>query len=238
MKKLRFRQKVNEFKNGFYQGKRYEKILAVSIANGFILEFIYLTISALLITVVLFFYSNIVFYCILLLICLNVLLISCNRLLVQNKIASIITSIFSKFTIKLIFRLSKYGFVITKKDWKKIKKLDRKLYNDMWKNNYYQGYCYYYSRSLALYLKDAKLMYCSIEKDGIDISHAVILKDGVVFDTNLRIHCDLNEYLEDNNAKVFCIYSSNEYGKKSFFDDIRENLINYCKNNSVYCNPQ
>ena len=81
----------------------------------------------------------------------------------QNKVLSKITPLISNLTIKFVFWLSKNGSVISKNDWKDLKKNDRRLYNNLKKKKKYYGHCYYFSRALALKIKEAKLLYCSIK---------------------------------------------------------------------------
>ena len=233
MKNLKFLQKLYEFKNEFYNGKKRQKIIALIITNIFLIEIIYLIFS--IICIILFYFCNnkLLPSCIIILVCLNIIII-----IMQNIVLSKITPLISNLTIKFVFWLSKNGSVITKNDWKDLKKNDRRLYNNFWRNKKYYGHCYYFSRALALKIKEAKLLYCSIKKDGEDISHAVILKGDVVFDTNLRMHCNLAEYIEENEAKIYKIFSKDEYEKSSFFDDIRDDLVKYCFSNNIYCTPQ
>ena len=231
MKKVKFRQKIRKFKREFYYGKERQKVLAIYFANILTTEIIYLIFSVICTVICCIAFKQLLMSCITILICGNIIIMS-------PKVLSKIVSVISHFTIKIVFRLSRYGVVITKKDWKKIKKRDYELYRKIWKSKVYYGHCYFFSRALALHLKNAKLLYCSIRKDDEDISHAVILKNGVVFDTNLRMHFDYKEYLEKNNATIYKVFEKEEYCKKDFFDNIREDLIEYCNENDIYCSPQ
>lgn len=143
------------------------------------------------------------------------------------------------FTAKLVnYTLGRYGRVVTKKDWKNIKKRYYKMYKKIWSKEAIGG-CYFFSWVIALNLKDAKLMYCAV--DGSEeprISHAVILKDNCVYCTNCRRHFNLEEYKEITNASIYKIFSEKEYRNKKFFDNIKEGLVKWCKENNVYCDPQ
>lgn len=133
----------------------------------------------------------------------------------------------------------KYGRVVTKQDWEHIKKQDYKLYKEVNSEEESGGYCYYYSRAIALHLKDAELMYCSIEgEDGEDSAHAVILKNNCVYCTNARRHFDLEEYKNEFGVKLYKIFSEKEFVSITFFDDIREDFTKWCAENEVYCEPQ
>ena len=115
------------------------------------------------------------------------------------------------FTAKLVnYTLGRYGRVVTKKDWKNIKKRYYKMYKKIWSKEAIGG-CYFFSWVIALNLKDAKLMYCAV--DGSEeprISHAVILKDNCVYCTNCRRHFNLEEY--KNNEEEVVILSVTKNG--------------------------
>lgn len=158
----------------------------------------------------------------------------------------IILAYFTKFfkatgwlSYKLLFKLfGRYGKVVSKADWKSIKKQwPRKEYKEAISKKSC-GYCYFYSWAIAQHLKDAKLMYCSQTlKDG-PTAHAVIVKDNCVYDTNNRRHHNYDEYIERYNIVVYKMFSEEEYRTETFFDDIRPEFVEWCAKNNVYCNPQ
>lgn len=130
------------------------------------------------------------------------------------------------------------GKVVTKQDWINIKKSDIEFYRELLAPDSI-GYCYYYSRELALLLKDAKLMYCSIEiENGEKSGHSMILKDDSVYSTNSRQHCYLEAYQKMSGFEIYQIYSREEYAKEDFFDNIREGFVKWCEERNVYCDPQ
>ena len=141
----------------------------------------------------------------------------------------------SYLTLKIIlFFFGRYGRVVTKKDWKNMKKYGRKLYKLIWSNKSY-GHCYDISRAIAVHLSDVQLMYCAIScKDGSLTCHSVIVKNNSVFDTNLKIHENYDEFIEDRKAIVYKFFSYEEYIKESFFNDIEDDLLKWCINNNVY----
>ncbi len=151
--------------------------------------------------------------------------------------------LFCKF-VPLSFKLNvyffgRYGKVVTKKDWKKIKKNCHKFYRDMWWSKKYAGHCYWYSWFIALFLKDAELMYCSIVKEnGERTGHSVIVKNNCVFDTNQRQHYELETYKKNVEVIVYKMFSEKEYKKGTFFEDIKEDFMKWCKENNSYCGPQ
>ena len=144
----------------------------------------------------------------------------------------------AKTSFKIVQKLLIYGRVVTKKDWKNIKKYSDKEGYKILRTSKSKGYCYFYSRIIALYLKDAYLMYCSIESEDHFTAHAVVLKDNCVYDTNYRTHCDYDEYIKKEKATIYKIFSADEYRKKTFFDDIREDFKKWCAERDVYCDPE
>ena len=132
----------------------------------------------------------------------------------------------------------RYGNAIGRKEWHEIKRTDPMLYNAIWKSNCYQGHCYYFSRKLAMHLQGAEVWYLSIKQNGEYISHAVIFKDGYIFDTNARMNIPYKEYMALNKAIIYKRFTKEEFEKEDFFNSIREDLIAYCREHNVYCNPE
>ena len=138
---------------------------------------------------------------------------------------------------KLLFYLfGRYGKVVTRQDWKNVKKYGKVLYKDLFSKESY-GHCYYYSRALAMYLEDAQLMYCSIPAAGEITGHSVIVKNNCVYDTNDRRHYDYEEYIK-KEVEIYKFFSEEDYRKESFFDDIRQDFVEWCAERNVYCSPQ
>lgn len=145
----------------------------------------------------------------------------------------------SRFSTVLLFKLfGKYGRVVTKEDWKNIKKANPKLYKELCTNKS-RGGCYFYSWTTALFLKDAELMYGSFKcSDGSLSGHAVIVKNNCVYDTNHRLHYDIEEYMQLLDFDVYKMFSEKEYRTKDFFDNIRDSFVQWCAERNVYCDPQ
>ena len=140
-------------------------------------------------------------------------------------------------TFKILQHLLRYGKVVTKKDWKNVKKYYKRLYKDLTSKKSY-GFCYFYSRALALYLEDAQLMYCAILVEGRPSGHSVIVKNNCIYDTNDKKHYEYDEYIKDNYVLIYKMFSRDEYEKESFFDDIRQGFVEWCKENNAYCDPE
>lgn len=149
---------------------------------------------------------------------------------------------FSK-TIQISARIfdyffARYGRVVSKDDWKQIKKKNKKSYKFILSKKYF-GNCYYVSWILALHIEDAKIMYCSVAaKEGGQTAHAVVVKNNCVYDTNKKKHFDYDEYIKMSKAEVYKIFDKDVYAKKSFFDDIRQDFVDWCAERNVYCDPQ
>lgn len=144
-----------------------------------------------------------------------------------------------KFSCKLFFKLfGRYGKVVSRDDWKDIKKYwPREEYKEVISKKSC-GYCYFYSWAIIQQLEDAQLMYCSQKINGKLTAHAVIVKNNCVYDTNLRRHFDYNQYVEFYDIVIYKMFSEKEYRTETFFDDIRPGFVEWCEKNNVYCNPQ
>ncbi len=139
-------------------------------------------------------------------------------------------------TTKILFNFfGKYGYCVSKTDWKFIKKNSPEVYKFL-KSRKSIGTCYLSSWLIAIHLKDAELMYLGYgdSKDSLT-GHAVVVKGNIVYDTNARMHFYIHEYIEEYNAKVFKIYVAKTFKKKSFFEDIREEFTLWCSQNKIHC---
>lgn len=142
--------------------------------------------------------------------------------------------LFLDISLEIVLRrYGRFGPVITKKDWERIKKKNPKLYRKA-NSKASLCHCYDYSRKLAMYLKNAKLMYCAtIHHEDGKTAHAVILKNGYVYDTNLRQHVELEYYVELLDVIVYRTFSKSEYQDEDFFDNIKDDFASWCRQNDV-----
>ena len=132
----------------------------------------------------------------------------------------------------------KCGKVVSKEDWDRIRRVDKKLY-DFINDERNIGHCYYMSWVLALLIEDASIMYCSANSvEGIRTGHATVIKNGYVYDTNLQRHFELKEYLEMYEVEIYKVFTKREYQSKDFFDSIRKDFIAWCQEQGAYCDPQ
>lgn len=226
MKKIR--KDLKEMKEGFLSAKLKEQFPAYMFAN-----FIFITI----VFTILYSISAIV-YSISENVGIGMIAISIIFLFVFefwdrafSKTIPISAKIFEHF-------FARYGRVVTKDDWKRIKKQNKEAYKFIWDKKHI-GHCYFVSRVLATWIEDAKVMYCSIatKNDG-QTAHAVIVKNNCVYDTNNRKHYDYDEYIERFKVEVYKIFGKEAYYKESFFDDVRQGFVDWCAERNVYCDPQ
>lgn len=138
---------------------------------------------------------------------------------------------------KILQYLLRYGKVVSPKDWKNLRKKHRKLYKAL-RTKRSCGYCYLFSCALAICIKDAEVLYCTIQIDGQPSGHSVVLKNNCIYDTNQKKHYSYEFFLEDSGAEVYKIFTKDEYAKRSFFDDIRPGFVEWCKERNAYCDPQ
>ena len=223
----KLRQRITEHKNDFFEAKAETEVRVVNWFNFYLITAIELlfAIVGLILTV-----CNLPIIAIVLLI----LTFIWYLFMINTKMFRMT----GKLSYRLLFYLfGRYGKVVSKKDWKNIKKHCKKFYKEAFSKKSL-GHCYYYSWGIAEFLQDAQLMYCSIMlKDGPSM-HSVIVKNNCVYDTNQKRHFNYDEYIELYEAKVYKMFSREEYCKKSFFEDIRKDLVEWCTKNNVYCDPQ
>lgn len=224
----KFRQRILEIKEGFLSGKCDESYPAYMLANStfiFVIFLISYTISAIVHN-----YFKIVG---------GSMLVISIILFFVFEFSDRAFSKTIKYSGKIFTRIfGRYGKVVRKDDWKRIKKKNRDAYKFIWdKNNI--GHCYMVAWVLSLWIEDAKLMYCSVKrKQGDWTAHAVVVKNNCVYDTNLRNHYDYDEYIKIFEAEVYQIFEEETYCKKSFFDDVRQGFKEWCAERNVYCDPQ
>lgn len=225
----KIRKTFLEVREGFLDAKSTKAYYAYFFAN--VIFIIGVGIATILLSSILLFYNQkqLFFYITI------ATIILCSFFYINTKAFISVVPFSSEILTRLFGR---YGRVITKNDWENIKKYCPIIYEKALsgKSN---GHCYFYSWAIALYLKNAKIMYCSVRrKNGEDTGHAVIVKKGCVYDTNRRQHYDLKEYKKMFHVKVYKFFSREEYATIDFFDNIREGFADWCAKNNVYCDPQ
>lgn len=225
----KFRKQLLEIKEGFLDAKSEKRFASIILANSLFLSFITSTIICMS-TIFCLFNLEMVHYTITICTLLLFIFFELNRKAFYLLIP---------FSRKILYRLfGRYGRVVTKKDWANIKKNCPKVYRRV-RSKKSIGYCYFYSWWIALFLDDAKLMYCIIQgRNEIPVAHAVIVKNNCVYDTNFRNHFDLEEYIDWYKVKIFKTFDKEEYSNTKFFDEIRDDWVKWCNEQNVECKPQ
>lgn len=225
----KIRKTFLEVREGFLDAKSTKAYYAFYFANVIFIIGVG-TIIILLSSILLFYGQKTLFFYIA--ICTIIL---CMFFHINTK-AFVSTVPFSSGILTRLF--GRYGRVVTKKDWENLKKYCPIIYKDALSDKS-NGHCYFYSWAIALYLKNAKIMYCGVRrKKGDYTGHAVIVKKGCVYDTNRRQHYDLKEYKKMFHVKVYKLFSRKEYATIDFFDNIRRDFADWCEKNNIYCDPQ
>ena len=141
---------------------------------------------------------------------------------------------------KIHFFLMKYvtlnGKALKKDEWKKIKRKDKQLYKDLLSEEC-DNKCYIYSLEIARMFEDSILIWGAVhnifsEKEYF-CAHAVILRNGYVYDSNIHQSIKYEEYQKLFKLKVFKKYTSCEYLKSDFRVHERVDFRKWCKENNV-----
>ena len=155
----------------------------------------------------------------------------CNELIETKKIMEV-----NKVEIKTPFqiRTEKMEFLIRKFVSKNGKALG--LYNDLL-NDKCNYCCYYYSLEIAKIIKDSTLIWGAIEdvfEDGHRFcAHAVILRNGYIYDSNLRQSEKYEDFIKLYNFKFYKQWNYDEYSGKDFRKSERAEFKKWCKENNV-----
>ncbi len=132
--------------------------------------------------------------------------------------------------------VSLHGKALGKKEWKKIKQHDIGLYNDLLSDEC-EHCCYFYSLEIALIIKDSTLIWGAIEEpleDGHNYyAHAVILRNGYIYDSNMHMSEKYSDFCKLYNFKTYKQWKYNEYSIKNFRDSQREEFRKWCQENNV-----
>lgn len=226
---MKIRKNFAEVKKDFLRGKEYAFWIIYEWLRFILISSVYLLIS---IIIFLLFSFGILKEVYALIMCF-IQIIAYDLFIFYKPAQKLIQPI----AFELIKHITKYGYVVTRSDWKRIKKNAPKSYRIL-NSNKSKGYCYFMSRYIALYLKDVELLYCSMDIFGKRSAHAVIKKGNIIYCTNARMHFDFEEWVKENEVEVYRTFSREEYAKREFFDNINEDLVKWCNERDVYCSPQ
>ena len=113
------------------------------------------------------------------------------------------------------------GRVISVKDWLSMKKRARGVYVASRSEKCF-GKCYYSTHLLAKTISNPniKLLWICIDDVYDKLGHAVLAKDGYIYDTNQRKTYSIKEYFEIQNAELFKEYSFQDYINAKHFDNL------------------
>lgn len=132
--------------------------------------------------------------------------------------------------------VSTNGRALGKKEWKAIKEYDVGLYNDLLSDECHHC-CYYYSLEIARIIKDSTLIWGAIEEpfeDGHNYyAHAVILRNGYIYDSNMRQSEKYEEFIKLYKFKLYKQWNYDEYSRKDFRESERAEFRKWCKENNV-----
>ncbi len=212
------RTKLKELKEGFLDGKmesKYEAVWLVNIIVIVIIYLLFLTIS------VIIYFTNLKVFSFIIFSLSTVDLI--NSLLNKEGFSATIA-----LSTKIVFKLfGKYGRVITKSDWKQIKKYSYLRYINMVSKRRYE-YLSLISWEMALLLEEAELMYCIAETDCGAIAHSVIVKNNCVYDPLYVLQFDYNEYVKMHDVEIYKKFSYEEYDDSEFPVKSLEDFSKWC----------
>ena len=225
----KFRQRILKLKEGYLSRKSEEAFQAYLYANIIFISLIY-TITYMVSALVYGILNKEIGIC---------------MFIVSTILFFIFTSwkkAFSKvlpISIRILDKLfGKYGLVVSKDDWKRIKKKNIKAYKFV-RDKKNIGYCYMTSWVLAIWIEDAKIMYCSIAgKNNCQTAHSVVVKNNCVYDTNLREHYDFDEYIKMYKVEIYTFFEEKEYCTEKFFENVYKDFMDWCAERNVYCDPQ
>ena len=128
------------------------------------------------------------------------------------------------------------GKALGLREWKEIKKYDIGLYKDLLSDNC-DHYCYYYSLEIARIIKDSLLIWGAVEEPFEDghkyYAHAIILRNGYIYDSNMRQSEKYEDFLKLYKFKIYKQWNYDEYSQEEFREGERENFREWCKKNNV-----
>ena len=224
----KFRQRILKMKEGFLSGKSDEAFPAFVCFNALFI-FVIFCIAYIISAFVYEKLSKGIGICM-----LAISIISLFTFIFLDRVFSKTIPISAKILESLFGR---YGLVVSKDDWKRIKKNNKSAYRFL-RSRKNIGHCYITAWTLAIWIEDAKLMYCSVAGKNGQTAHAVVVKNNCVYDTNKRIHCDFDEYIKYSNGEVYKIFEEEEYCTEKFFENVYQDFMDWCAERNVYCDPQ
>ncbi len=128
------------------------------------------------------------------------------------------------------------GKALGLKEWRKIKKENVVLYKNLLSNECWRQ-CYYYSLEIAKIIKDCTLLWGGIkdpfESSSVFYAHAVILRNGYVYDTNFRQSVKYEDFKKLYQFKIYKMWDYEKYSENNFRNSERKEFQAWCKENNV-----
>lgn len=129
--------------------------------------------------------------------------------------------------------ISKRGKALGKKEWKKIKKVNPELYEILLSDK-----CKYssvfYSLEIAKIITDSILIWGAItspfEKGDNYHLHAVILRNGYIYDTNMRLSEKYTDFIRLYKFKLYKEWEYSDFSKPNFKEEEFVNFLNWGEN--------
>lgn len=132
--------------------------------------------------------------------------------------------------------ISMNGKALGKKEWKKIKQQDIYLYHDLLSDKCLHC-CYFYSLEIAKIIKDSSLIWGAVEEpfeDGHNYyAHAVILRNGYIYDSNMRQSERYEDFIKLYKFKLYKSWNYDDYSQTNFRETERKDFRKWCRENNV-----
>lgn len=132
--------------------------------------------------------------------------------------------------------ISTNGEALGKKEWKTIRNHDIQLYNKLLCEAC-NHCCYFYSLEIAKIITDSILIWGAVEepfeKGNNYYAHAVILRNGYIYDSNMRQSIKYEDFVKLYKFKIYNQWNYDEYSKENFREGERAEFREWCKENHV-----
>lgn len=143
-------------------------------------------------------------------------------------------------TLKIADCIRRYittsGKALGKKEWHIIKKYSVALYNDLLCDRC-DYCCYSYSLKIARIITDSTLIWGAgeepLEEGHKYYAHAVILRNGYIYDSNMRQSEKLEDFIKLYKFKTYKQWNYDEYSQEDFRESEREEFRIWCQKNNV-----
>lgn len=132
--------------------------------------------------------------------------------------------------------VSQCGKALSRKDWKKIKARDFSLYHTLLCDEC-NHCCYIYSLEIAKIIPDSIVIWGAgkdpFKKEKSYIAHAVILRNGYIYDSNLRQSIKYLDFIRLYDFIVYKQWNYEKYSQRDFRNLERPGFRKWCEKNKV-----